>query len=79
MESLKELFSSLKIYLSEISERPWRPVNSLSFVLGTLLACIIAWFANMGQRWIPILDGANLMFHEAGHPVLGMFPDRLEI
>jgi len=25
------------------------------------------------QGWIPLLDGVNLLFHEAGHPLFGIF------
>jgi hypothetical protein len=29
------------------------------------------------DQWLPILDGANLAFHEAGHKVYGIFGDTL--
>ena len=29
--------------------------------------------------WIPILDSANLAFHEAGHPLFGIVSDRLMV
>ncbi|HIG27758.1 MAG TPA: hypothetical protein EYQ50_08140 [Verrucomicrobiales bacterium] len=28
--------------------------------------------------FIPVLDHANLLFHEAGHPLVGLFSQRLE-
>ena len=37
-----------------------------------LFALYCAWFANTGEGWVHVLDGANLAFHEAGHPIFGM-------
>lgn len=33
---------------------------------GILLLCHVLW------GWVPVLDSANLAFHEAGHPLFGM-------
>ena len=38
-----------------------------------LLACHLVW------GWVPILDSANLAFHEAGHPILGILSARLAV
>lgn len=40
---------------------------------GVLLACHLAW------GWVPILDSANLAFHEAGHPLFGLVAERLGV
>lgn len=45
----------------------------------TLLGIGFAWLGNTGERWVPILDGANLLFHEAGHPIAGIFSERLMV
>lgn len=37
-----------------------------------LLAGVCAFLAHTGDGWVPILDGANLLFHEAGHPLFGL-------
>lgn len=29
--------------------------------------------------WVPILDSANLALHEAGHPIVGLFSQRLMV
>lgn len=34
-------------------------------------ACIWFHFFEIAQ-WVPLLDGANLLIHEAGHPLLGL-------
>ncbi len=37
-----------------------------------LLICHWLW------GWVPVLDSANLVFHEAGHPIVGLFSRTLE-
>lgn len=38
---------------------------------GLILACHLAW------GWVPILDSANLAFHEAGHPLFGLLAESM--
>ncbi|MFH0781404.1 MAG: hypothetical protein V2B20_05560 [Pseudomonadota bacterium] len=45
----------------------------LAIWTGILLLCHVLW------GWVPILDSANLAFHEAGHPLFGMLSDRLMV
>lgn len=40
---------------------------------GILLLCHALW------GWVPILDSANLAFHEAGHPLFGLISGRLAV
>ncbi|MBW7900175.1 MAG: hypothetical protein H3C26_01760 [Rhodocyclaceae bacterium] len=40
---------------------------------GILLLCHALW------GWVPILDFANLAFHEAGHPLFGLISGRLAV
>lgn len=56
----------------EVSQQAWRPVSTARFFAATAVAAVICWFANTGQRWVHILDSANLAFHEAGHPLFGL-------
>jgi hypothetical protein len=35
--------------------------------------------ASTGDRFVPIVDHANLAFHEAGHLILGLFSQRLAV
>ena len=58
---------------------PNRP--SLAGVVGV---AIFAAYVAAGQLlsqdgWVPILDSANLALHEAGHPLTGIFSDRLSV
>lgn len=43
------------------------------FVLWLLLQ------SSTGDRWVPIIDHANLAFHEAGHLMVGMLSERLAV
>lgn len=40
---------------------------------GILLLCHLLW------GWVPVLDSANLAFHEAGHPLFGFVSERLAV
>lgn len=40
---------------------------------GLLLLCHALW------GWVPVLDSANLAFHEAGHPLFGVVSERLAV
>jgi hypothetical protein len=33
----------------------------------------------LGDRWVPVVDHANLVFHEAGHVILGLLSGRLAV
>ena len=62
---------------STVSE--WTKVTTPAFLVCTTLTLLLAYFSNTGSMWIPILDSANLMFHEAGHPIFGLLSDRLMV
>ncbi len=34
----------------------------------TVCALGVLWWGATGEHWVPLLDSANLAFHEAGHP-----------
>lgn len=40
---------------------------------------ILAARAVNGDGWVRVLDDANLVFHEAGHPIFGLFYERLGV
>jgi hypothetical protein len=42
-----------------------------AFAAVTLFIVLIAW-AMSDDGWVPLLDSANLVFHEAGHPIFGL-------
>ena len=51
---------------------------ALLAVVAFAIACLACHYLG-GQAWVPILDSANLAFHEAGHPLLGFFSERLAV
>ena len=44
---------------------------AVSVALVVIAVCMKKW------GWVPILDSVNLVFHEAGHPIFGIFGDTL--
>lgn len=58
--------------LVEVSEQEWRPVATTAFIASSLLVAGVCYLANTGERWVYVLDSANLVFHEAGHPFFGL-------
>lgn len=60
-------------------EGRWHPVTAAGLIGASLVTVVILWFANTGERWVPILDSANLAFHEAGHPLFGILSRRLGV
>ena len=61
-------------------ENAWKPVSG-SVLGGVLLATLAILMVHGASRdgWVPILDSANLVLHEAGHPLVGIFSDRLMV
>jgi hypothetical protein len=48
-------------------------IYGLALWAGVLLLCHLLW------GWVPVLDSANLAFHEAGHPLFGLLHERLAV
>jgi len=66
--------------LAEVNEQDWRRVGTPAFLAATLGLALITGLANSGQRWVFLLDNANLALHEAGHPVFGLLlGDRIAV
>lgn len=60
--------------LQEALDSEWHPVRSAAMAGGTagfILLGVAVLISEPG--WVPLLDGANLLFHEAGHPLFGIF------
>lgn len=55
-------------------QSPWKRVGYFSFFIFSAGFCALIYIITHDQDgFIPILDHANLVFHEAGHPVFGLF------
>ena len=65
--------------LEEIGETPWRRVSTAALVGASIVIVLVLWAAHTGDRWVWILDNANLAFHEAGHPLAGLASGRLAV
>lgn len=57
--------------LRERLREPWQPV-SFGWVALPLVALLLVFLGRTEDGWMPFLDGINLVFHEAGHPVFGL-------
>lgn len=63
----------------DMNEERWQkitPLESIGFGTGIALFLVLILASEPG--FVFLLDHANLLFHEAGHPILGLFSDRVE-
>lgn len=69
----------LEIFREQARE-PWKPIHHVGLTV-SLLACLAlaVWTLTAQDPWVPLLDGANLLFHEAGHPLFGIFGETLAL
>lgn len=59
--------------IQEAWEAEWLPVRTPALAGTTAAFLLLAWAALASESgWVPLLDGVNLVFHEAGHPVFGI-------
>jgi hypothetical protein len=49
------------------------------FAAFAFAALCLGFHAFSEQGWVPILDSFNLALHEAGHPLVGLFSERLMV
>lgn len=58
----------------------WKPVSTASLVGVALFATLLlVLYGRSEDGWVPVLDGANLLIHEAGHPLVGILSNRLMV
>jgi hypothetical protein len=65
--------------MSSLNERCWKSVSTqrlMVFCVGVGVFALLVFMSEPG--FVFCLDHANLMFHEAGHPAVGLFCRRLE-
>lgn len=52
---------------------PWHPIRRATGITACVgIGLLALWMATADQGWLMILDGTNLVFHEAGHLVFGL-------
>lgn len=52
---------------------PWQPVSTAHAAAAGAALLALAWAVAGSDGYVRILDDANLAFHEAGHPLFGVF------
>lgn len=65
--------------LHTFSETHWSAIPSRASVgaMAALVAFIA--YAMTAWGWVPLLSGATLLIHEAGHPIFGILSERLMV
>ena len=61
------------------ADAPWKTITTPVVVILLVFTATTLWLALLGQQWVWFLDGANLLFHEAGHPIFGLLSDDLMV
>ena len=62
-----------------MERREWQPITGarlIGFAAGLGIFLLLLFRSEQG--FVFVLDHANLLFHEAGHPLVGLFSSRLE-
>ncbi len=74
--NLQEITESLRAS----SAKAWQPVSGIGLLGLAIAAVFIVWqqYFTEGQ-WVFLLDSANLAIHEAGHPIVNVFSNRLMV
>jgi hypothetical protein len=64
--------------IREVHDEPWNEVTP-GKMIATSVALLVLFIVIFRDRdnFIPIIDHANLVFHEAGHPIFGMLGETL--
>ena len=58
----------------------WKPVSAAALAgVAVFAALLLMLYWRSADGWVPILDGANLLIHEAGHPIVGACSNRLMV
>jgi len=58
----------------------WQPASRpAAIALTALFAWVLFQQLFTTEAWVPLLDGANLAIHEAGHPLVGLFSSHLVV
>ena len=65
--------------IEDAANTDWLPVSPAALLGVAAASLAVLFLANRGERWVPLLDHANLAFHEFGHPLFGLFSERLGV
>ncbi|TDS71117.1 hypothetical protein [Comamonas sp. JUb58] len=71
---------SLREHWQEINAEDWQGASlGSTVVVGLAALYVLAQHLWTAEQWVFLLDHANLAIHEAGHPIVGIFSDRLAV
>lgn len=60
--------------LRDLASEPWEGAGMGPVAAAVAVMALVATVEGLSQEgWVPVLDSLNLVFHEAGHPVFGIF------
>ena len=58
----------------DLRASPWEGDGQVAVASALSLMLLVALVEGLSQEsWVPVLDSLNLVFHEAGHPLFGIF------
>jgi hypothetical protein len=66
-------------HIAWINAQPWKRVSVAGPLISFAFAGYIAFWTLRGNGWVPLVDDANFGVHEAGHPLVGIFSNRLAV
>ncbi len=75
-----DLTMSIREYWDEVNAEDWQPFGTGPlFAFAAVTAYILWQHLGTTDKWVFLLDHANLAIHEAGHPIVGIFSSRLSV
>lgn len=60
-----------------MARSPWNPVTNVAFAVSSVAFVLLLRVVARSDGFVPVLDHANLAFHEAGHVIFGIFGERI--
>jgi hypothetical protein len=72
-DSVKPLIETVQA----IADAPWKTLSTLHLGLTTLGFGVLVYLLRTDEDGFLFIDHANLVFHEAGHPLFGLFGSTL--
>ena len=71
---------ALRDYWEQTTEQDWEPANkTAAWALAAVAAYVLWQHLCTEERWVFLLDHANLAIHEAGHPLVSIFSQHLSV
>jgi predicted alpha/beta-hydrolase family hydrolase len=66
-------------YITWFNAQPWKRVSVAGLLISFAFVGYIAFWTLRGNGWVPLIDDANFGVHEAGHPLVAIFSNRLAV